>query len=267
MGLLDSLLGVGKLATNVLGGGAGSTKNTNQSSSSTQNSVQATDQVQSSTQNGVQNTTGSQSSQQFSSAFLAQLEKITSDSLGASQLGTAAIGDQIVDNSKPAMDFDVDSFVNGITSAASSQINSGLESGINQTAANTGGSVGANSASALLAGKLRNEATASLAGVKSSATAQGAQIKDQLMNDQVSRSTSLAGAQSTGLAQLLSALKGGAATQTGQQSVVSQTTAQATGSTQQAGQTQSNTKGTATESTPFNWTAGLGNLFNVKLDS
>lgn len=240
-GFLSTVLGGAKLFANVLGGGSGS-------KSTTSGNQKSTTRTQGST---------TANRREYSDGFLAALEQSTSDALGSSAVGGAALRGQIekvqaANLGGEAIPFDMDAFVRGVTDQASNLITNQANSNIQQTASATGGSTSGNSQAALLASRINNDAAANIAGVRQQATAQGAQIKaslrDQQVNELASGTQQLAGLQSSvdaGLATLLNALRGGET----YQEVSTDETTNASGS------------GTQTQRTPFNWTKGLGNLF------
>lgn len=250
MSLLSGLVGIGKVASNFLGGGAGDSKNTKQNSTST------TSQTGTSTSSS--NASQSNNSRQFSDNMLKVLELVSKDALGSTAQGASALRDRLTEVQATPIEFDSDKFVRGVMDAATSTIGSKLTSDVNGLVSSTGGSTGGNSAAALLAGKLRNEASANLAGVNSSAQAQAAEIESNLAQSKTSQLTGITQGLDASLASLLSALKGGE-TQidiTGKQSEASTTK-----------QTGTNTvSGTQKEVQPFNWAKGFGNIFNLDTD-
>jgi hypothetical protein len=249
MSVFSGLTGLLKLGSNFLGGGAGDSSSVNQNS--TTNSTTKTDNSQQT----------QQSTRLFSDGFLQILEKISADALGSSAQSQSAIRDQIDNVSKANLGkaeipFDMQGYIDGIVKQATSKTNNQLESDINSTESAIGGSSSGNSMSALLAGKLRNNAAADIAGITANATGTGAQIKSGLAESRAnllsSGSTQLAGlgnSVDSTLANLLTALKGGEQFQeTGTKESNTSTTVG------------SGTLGQQT-STPFNWAKGFGNIF------
>jgi hypothetical protein len=265
MSLLGFLTGVGSL----FGSGSTGKSSTTQSSSGTSNSEQAatTDTSlngtvtsnQSST--GNQNTTGTSAANQattgkessattgtttnYSSDVLASLDALLTSSLGngAAQKATDTLSgrlDQLkASAAQPA--FDVNGYVSGIAQAATSATQSDLDSRINSILSATGSSEGGNSMSALLGNKLRNEASANLAGVISNANIAGNEMAQKQQESLTSQMSGVSNDISTQLAQLLSAAKGGTQQTTGAANTVSTQNQASTGSTTQ------NTAETATQ--------------------
>lgn len=249
MSLLSGLVGITKLATNFIGGGAGSTTDKNESSNQTAN--------QKVTGNQSQSSAGSQSAnrREFSDGFLQLLELTAKDALGSSAAGASALRDQLAEVQNNPINFDADAFVKGITEQAKSSVMGQLESDVNSTVSATGGSTSGNSASALLASRLRNDAAANIAGVQASAQGTAAQIQSGLQSQRSSTIAGVAGSVNDSLTSLLAALRGGEVQQdtTSKENMV--------GNSQQTSTGQTLTTGSATQSTPFNWAKGFGNLF------
>jgi hypothetical protein len=242
MGFLNTALGAAKLVSNFLGGGSGSSSNTTQNTSQTQNS----------------NSKQVASRKEYSDAFLQNLELTAANALvnNANNQESIQAQTQKVQSAnlgaKPAYNFDAEAYVRGVTEAARASINNDLEANTNAIAAQTGGSQAGNSQAALLAGKLRADSAKQIAGVTAEAQGNAAQIAGNLRQQQVAELQSgteqvgsLASAGDAGLTSLLNALRGGETYQT--------VTADST--------TQTNESGTKNTTTPFSWTAGLGNLF------
>lgn len=203
---------------------------TNTTSGTTTNNTfgQSTGQTsgqQTSSQTGTASTTGSQTgttsqtTNTFKDSTLAAIEKAVNELFG--KTGTAA----------PVSMFDKAGFIADTVGSASNSINTDLGANLNQLVTNIGGTQNTNSMSALLSNRLRNDAAAQIAGVKSSATATA---------EEIARSNALATSQIAGqdqgfLGSLLSALKGGQVTTTGTESTQSQQAQQ----TQNTGQTNS----------------------------
>lgn len=126
------------------------------------------------------NRDGTQSSDQLTRSLpqgvFDELASGVQNSLGGFLNGGGAAGARIASAADTLGDFDSSNFIAGATNAAKSQLDIGLRAGIGATAANTGGSVNENSATALLANRLANENAATLGGVQSQAAAQAAQI-------------------------------------------------------------------------------------------
>lgn len=239
---LSSALGLAKLGSNILSGGSGKTTTT---SSSQNTSMKTTGQT-------------AASRQEYSDGFLKVLEQAAAGALANTADSQGALGtqrDKVVAanlGGKPAMAFDADSYIRDMVAGASDSINNDVRANVNAIAANTGGSSSGNSAAALLENRLRTEGAAKIAGVKAEATGSAAQIASSLREQQVNelsagtgQISSLVSAGDAGLTTLLNALRGG------------ETYQEVNNNETQTG----TSSGTAKEKTPFNWTAGLGNLF------
>lgn len=267
MGILDSVLGAAKLASNFFSGGSGTKTNTSQST------------VQNSKQTQVQNSSGSStaSRREFSDGFLTQLEAATAESLLASNKNQNSLEAQMkkVQDAKLGdgyavdLNFNPDAFVNQIVGSAQNAIQRNTTQSVNKLAGNTGGSASGNSAAALLASRVANEGATTLAGVEGQARGQAAEIQRanealrldgkvqgnqqalQLLGSQTEQMTGIASTVDASLTALLNALKGG---ETAQDVTNSETGTVSTDGTITG-------TGSSTSRTPFNWTAGLGNLF------
>jgi len=136
-----------------------------------------------------------------------------------------------------APEFDVSGYVNGIAAAAGAATQGDLESRINSILSATGSSETGNSMSALLGNRLRNDATATLAGIVSQATAQGEQIKEQQQASLTEQIGGLANDLSAHLTNLLQAGAGARQETTGTSATVDSAT-QGTTSEQQTTGTQ-----------------------------
>lgn len=245
MGLFDSLLGVGKLVANVIGGGSGSKTTT----SGTQS------------QRGTSNTTGTTqaSRREFSDGMLQALEMGAANALVGASQGTDRLTSQL-EKVKGAnlggkqIQFDADAYIRDTMRAADNTLGASLRENRNQAIASAGGSTAGNSAAALLANRLEGDVSAQRAGIMASTTATAKELESNIQRanaDALSAETSLlTGLDSNlqaGLATLLNALRGG---ETYQEVIESSRT-----NSTQSGSSASTSK------TPFNWTAGLGNLF------
>lgn len=196
---------------------------------------------QSTSQSGTSNTTGTQTGQTsqttsaFSDSTLGAIEKAVGDLFG--KVGGAA----------PVSAFDKDSFISDTVGSASADIGAGLESNVNQLITNLGGTSGTNSMGALLTNRLRNDAAAEVAGVRSNATTQAEEIARQ----NALATSQIAGQDQGFLGQLLGALKGGQVTTTGTESTTTaqnqQTQNTGTSNTSEATQQQQSQQSTQTQ--------------------
>lgn len=215
---------------------------TSQNQSGVTSSSGVTQQNMSGSSSG--STTGQQTSSQTGTNLM------TGTTQGTTQQTTSAFSDSTLGgieaavanlfkttgNKTPVSSFDPTAFVRDGVAAMRSEVDSGLDADINGLMHGIGGTSGSNSMAALLAGKLRNEGAAKVAGTRSALTGQA---------EEIARANALAGSQVAGqdqnfLAQLLGALKGGVTTTTGvesQQTSQNQQT-QNTGTTNTAEQTQ-----------------------------
>jgi len=219
------------------------TANTSASGSSTTTGTGST------TQTGKESTTQQNTTTNYSASVLASLDALLSEQMGNgnAQQGADTLSQRLKEitaqASKPG--FDVEGYVSGIAKAASVDQQNALDSNINQILSRTGTSESGNSMSALLANKLRGEASANLAGIVSQAQATGAQIKNAEQESFTSQISGLSNDISGQLAQLLSAAKGGTSTSTGTQDTTSQQAQQS----QQTQQTQEQQQQQSTQNT------------------
>lgn len=122
------------------------------------------------------------SSTDLSNPLLTSLEALLGKTLNSGGFTNAnnAIGTRLKQLSAQAKQpqFNVDKFAAGITKQATSAADLDLTSAINGILSKTGTTESGNSASALLANKLRNQTAANLAGISAQATATGEQIRE-----------------------------------------------------------------------------------------
>lgn len=226
---VDSTTGVNKQeATTQATSGTRATTGTT-STTQNNNTTGSTTGQQTNTNTGQQ--TNVNQSQQVTSSYnapiLAALEQAVSGMFGGSTTRT------------PVTNFNADQFVQDQVARANVDINSGLESNINQLIHNVGGTAANNSMTALLANRLQNDAAGQRAGVRSEAVGQAQTIQ---------RENALAANQVTGtdqafLGNLLQALKGGVTASTGAESQQTQQTQTGTTTTaEQSAQQQSGTQ-------------------------
>ena len=241
MGIFDTLLGVGKLATNFLGGGSGKKESTTAN------------------QNTSSNTTGkTQASRlEFSEGMLSLLETAAANAVAGSAVGTDSLAAQVqkvrdAGLTKNPVKFDADAFIRDTMAGVDNTLGTSLRQNRNQAVASAGGSTAANSASALLANRLESENAAQRAGALGATTAQAKQIEiaanaanAEALSTETTLLSGLDTSMQSGLATLLNALRGGETYQ----------------EVNNRESTTSATSGTSTSRTPSNWTAGLGNLF------
>lgn len=249
---------------------------------------------------GTSNTTGTQQSQtvgkentnttgqttNYSSDVLASLDSLLTSQLGsgAPQKATDVLSGRLdqLKASAAAPAFDVDQYVSGIAAGAKAGIQNDLDSQINSILSATGSSEGGNSMSALLGAKLRNDASANLAGITSQARAQGEQIKIGQQESITGQIGSVTNDLSNQLAQLLASAKGGQQNTTGTANTTSNqnTTGTSTSQTKETTQTRgleqekssvdqtgiTQTTGKQTTNTKGSSTEGKGNLFDNILE-
>lgn len=253
-----------------------SNENTTQTSTASQTTNEKSTANKTASQDST--ATGSEASTQTSLGFapevMAQLNALLSETTGAGGLIAAqnALTTQL--RERGGNNFDVDKFVSGIMADATARTRGGLETGVNLAETATGGTEGSNSMAALLASRLRNDATANLAGIEQEATATGHQIAGQRSNELTSLSSginegvlglisSLAGAQSqsqvdstTQMNEIQKRIEDSVANLTGSSSSTGTNTTSATGEVNQLGteketrsasrQQKSNSSGTST---------------------
>lgn len=265
MGLFDTLLGVGKLAANVLGGGSGKKESTDASQNTSQNTSQSSTQNSSSSSSA--NTQASR--REFSDGFLSLLETSAANSVVGGSQGTDALNRQLkkvqqADLTQNPIQFDAEAFIRNSMAGVDNSLGTTLRQSRNKATAAAGGSAAGNSASALLANRLEAENAAQRAGILGSTTAQAKSIEAAARasnNEALATETTLLSGLDTsmqsGLATLLNALRGGETFQevNNKESQVQSQSSTATGTATGI------TTGNSSTRTPFNWTAGLGNLF------
>lgn len=183
----------------------GTTSNTSLGSGSTQDSQ---------TQTGRQNAQSTTSN--YSASVLSGLDQLLGQTMGGSgaSAGADAIAAQLgsLRNQVGAGGFDPAAYAEAQTRAAGTELKSAMNSGLSQMNDSLGATAGDNSMAALLASKLRGQTAAQLAGINSSALAQGTQIQQAQQQGLSSQIAALAGEQSDGLAALLGAARGGQTT-------------------------------------------------------
>lgn len=188
---LSTILGVGKIATGLFGGGSKTSGSSSTSASGTQRGM----------------------TQSFSDEVLASLDKTLLEALNSGGLteGQNALRSRLGQLSTAAQEpaFDVESFTQGITDQATAAAGLDLDDQINSMISAVGGSETGNSMVALLGNKLRNTTAANLAGISAQARGTGEQIKttqqSALTNDIAAMSNSLA----TQILGLIGQVKGG----------------------------------------------------------
>jgi len=163
---------------------------------------QTTSQTGSNTTTGQQTGTTTQTTNAFSDSTLSAIEQAVNDLFG--KVGTTA----------PVSAFDPTRFVEEGLAAVKNDVNTGLESDVNNLVTNVGGATTNNSMAALLSNRLRADAAAKVSGASANLTAQA---------EEIARSNALAASQIAGqdqgfLGNLLAALKGGSVTTTGTES-------------------------------------------------
>lgn len=175
-----------------------SLSSTNTAGQSQTNTNTATSNVGSSNMSGTTTGQQAQTTRSFSDNILGGLESLVGNALGSATT-----------TSTPTGNFDGDAFVRDAMAAADSRTQSGLDETLNGMFDTIGGRN--NSAAMLLGNRVRNDATASLAGTRANLEAQAQGI---------TRENAVAGANinSAGqgfLTSLLGALRGGVTTTTG----------------------------------------------------
>lgn len=291
MGILEGVLGVGKLLTNFIGGGSGSTTNTtsNQTgtSSTSQSANSAIEQSQSekiaskTASQGLTSTAqavgSEQSTRNFSDGFLQLLEEETARGLARAGIGSSAAAERLGQITSPASQFDGREYVNNVTRAAENSLVRDQSANRNKIMTMTGGSTTGNSQAALLDSRMRTDAEAQLAGIKGEAEARAEEIK----RNRSSEIAGLASSLDSGLASLLATLKGGETAFVGQEQTALESSQKNIGETTSDRATNMYQKGNETgltstnstanlsgsERTPFNWTKAVGSIFDdLELD-
>lgn len=305
MSLFKSVLGIGKLVSNFIGGGSGSS--TNQAESGSSNSDLFSEQAQeqatqtqtsttsdmTGTQSGTEETSGRsamtgdttarQVNSQFSDKFLQLLEGSAAAGLARSGVGgTAALG-RLSEIAGEAPSFDADKYVSDIMTAANNALGNGAAVNRNKIMAVTGGSTTGNSQAALLANKIQTDNTAQLAGIRGDAAAKAAELARVDRMGKTSEVAQLSAVLDSGMASLLSMLKGGESSSVGtEQSKQIQESSQSSatnisqasrtsslvneeGIGKIAGMTRSkenkNATSTSSAEQPFNWGQAIGSIF------
>lgn len=155
--------------------------------------------------------------------------------------------------------FDPQAYVKGIMTAATSNAMGQQESDLNGIAANNGGAADSNSATALLASKIRNQTANNLAGVQAQATGDAQNI----VNNHASTVAGLSSQLDQGTTGLLAALQNATSTQKTNQ-IQTNTTQQAA-----ASKSTTNTSGKS-NSTNNDWNSffkTLGGAFNSNFNT
>lgn len=170
---------------------------------------------------GQQTTTGKAST--FSDTILAALESATLGGLSKAGVVAGPRADSLA--------FDPTSFVEGGMRAATAGVQADLESGINSLFDSVGGTSGGNSMAALLANRMRGDASASLAGTRAKLEGEGQGIQQANIGVGLAQQ----GLAQQFVTQMLDMLKGGVTTTQGALSTA-ETTAQQQAQTQQQAQ-------------------------------
>lgn len=226
----------------------GTSSSTQTSTGSTQTSgTTATKNTGATTNTAVGTSAETQKSTSFSDMILGALESSTLNALNAAN--QAQVDTNVA--------FDRNSFVEGGVASAAAAQQAQLEQSLNGLFDSTGGTASGNSMAALLANRLTGDAAANIAGVRSNLEGQATEIERNNI------ATALAGAQQTQgfAAQLLSALKGGATTATGQTA----TSQQQAGTSQQVGEQQQAQSQTQQSTTQQDTTQQLVSIINSLL--
>lgn len=249
-----SLLGFLTGAASLFGGGGGGGSQSSSSKSTTNSSgTQAVIGSSDTTQKGTQTTTGSSTTTgtiagteaatgsnrttNYSSDVLASLDSLLKSALGggATSAATDALSGRLQQIQAQAGQpgFNVDNYVSGIAAQATAATQSNLDERINSVLSLTGSSETGNSMAALLGNRLRNEAGANLAGVISTARAQGEQIAQGQQESLTAQISGLSSDITNQLATLLGAAKGGVQDTTSKSTATNtQDSSSKTGSTQ-----------------------------------
>lgn len=200
--------------------GTNTTSGTTSTNSSTTGSQSSTG-TQSNATSGTSSTTGTttgtstQTTSQFDQGTLSGLTGAVQDLLGS------VMGNRGTVDTSALSGFNPGDFVSGGMANAKAIAQASLDDNINQLISGVGGTPGTNSATALLANKLRNDTSASLAGTEANLNAQAQEIVRQ----NIATGQSVQNSQNDFLSNLLGALRGGNVTTTGTEA---QTTAQNT---------------------------------------
>ena len=240
MGLFDTLLGVGKLASNFLGGGSGETTKTSGTGTTTTSGKETTTSKGQTTANR----------REYSDGFLSILEPAAANTLVGSSQSNDALARRTQEVAAQP-EFDAAAYVRDVMANADRTIGQSLTQNRNRMVADAGGSAGSNSASAILAARLEGDAAAQRAGVYGDAVARGEEIRSNSAQSKTGQLVNLDTSMSSSLATLLNGLRGGETYQVVTDDQTSTTNMSSTGTTTQ----------NQTSRTPFNWTKGLGNLF------
>jgi len=180
---------------------------------------------------------------------MSQLNQMLGGAVGANGFGQAQevmLGQLNRVGGSAGNDFDVDSFVRGVTDSAAARMVGDQESRINQTASAIGGTETGNSMAALLGSRLRNDNMAALAGVESNARAQGEQIRNAGQTAATSQIAALGGQLQGGVQGLISALAGQQRSTQEQQGTTTQATQANTSTGTTTGTGTSTSSGTTT---------------------
>ena len=170
----------------------------------------------------------------FDSGIMAKLNNLLGGAIDGAGVGgvQGILQDRLQQlASAGANNFDPAAFAANITGQAESAIGGKLEGSLNGLMTQAGGTEGGNSMAALLGSRLRNDATAELAGVSAAARAQGEDILRANQQSQTSQISGLSGDITGSLTGLIQALSGAQGTQVNSQ------TGTTTGSQSQSGVT------------------------------
>jgi hypothetical protein len=246
---MSLLSGLVKLGSNVLSGGAGSKKTETAKQSSNTSSSEST----------VGRTIAQR--KEYSDGFLRNLEVVSNEALKRNLANSTALAGQrealdAAQLGQNPINFDADAYIRGVTQAAGNTINNQIQTNTNAIAGNTGGSASGNSQAALLANRLATDGASQLAGITAEATrsAMDTQLRarGQQVDELATKNNILSGlstANDAGLATLLNSLRGG------------ETYQEVDNRENRSSNSKSSGSSTAKAVVPFNWQAGLGNIF------
>lgn len=143
--------------------------------------------------------------QRLDKKTLRQLRKLTRQGLGTSEEALGTIMSRLSELGTPS-EFDQDQYVSDVMTKATNESASNVEALTNQIRSSVGGSLGGNSAAALLVSKLQNDANAELAGVRGQAIRDAATTQSNLDSQAGETTAQLTSTALSGVNQLLSGL-------------------------------------------------------------
>lgn len=274
MEFLPLLAGGVSLLSNIFGDDTVTSGRKDSVGSSTQ------EQTQEQTQRGVQNTTSGETVNQGTDGTVTRLNDATRKNLNRKVNRQLDNSNQIFGKFSQMLTeltqgprFNAGRFVDDTVSAARQEINNQANQDVAQIREASGGSLGGNSAAALLANRIRQDANAKVAGIRADATLQGATTQGNLDEQLAGITAGLGNSTLQGTNMLLSSLlqaKEGTTqdvneSRTGTSTVLNKNRATATGTVKQ--RDKGSTTATEKETKGGGWKgffSGLSDIFSAE---